>query len=82
MLGISRDTFDRMVAPHVRCVSLGRVRVYPVGELETWLDRAVPCRSKRHDDPGSTNRGICSNRMVARFAESRASCGPGTGDVP
>ena len=38
-LGISRDMFDAEVAPHVRCVRLGRLKVFPVRELEKWLDR-------------------------------------------
>lgn len=38
-LGISRDLFDRVVAPNVRCVRLGRVRLYPATELQKYLDR-------------------------------------------
>jgi hypothetical protein len=43
MLGISRDLFDKEVKPNVRHVRLGHgrrsVRLYPVAELEKWLDR-------------------------------------------
>ena len=48
-LGISRDMFDAEVAPFVRCVRLGRLRVYPVTELQKWLDRqaALPLEGER-----------------------------------
>jgi hypothetical protein len=35
-LGMSVDSFDRYVGPHVRCVRRGRLRLYPVAELERW----------------------------------------------
>jgi hypothetical protein len=37
-LGISVDTFQRHVQPHVRCVRLGTVRLYPVTALQAFLD--------------------------------------------
>jgi hypothetical protein len=36
VLGMSVDSFDRYVGPHVRCVRRGRLRLYPVRELERW----------------------------------------------
>lgn len=38
-LDVSGDTFDRHVRPHLRCVYIGDLRVWPVAELERWLDR-------------------------------------------
>lgn len=38
-LGVSDETFDRYVRPHVRAVRLGSVTVYPVAELARVLDR-------------------------------------------
>jgi excisionase family DNA binding protein len=51
-LGVSRDYFDRHVAPELRMVRRGRRRLVPLRELERWLDaeaaRAVgPARSTR-----------------------------------
>ena len=42
-LGMSVDSFDRHVGPHVRCIRRGRLRLYPVTELERWArDQAEP----------------------------------------
>ena len=38
-LGVSRDYFDKHVAPDLRIVRLSRRRLVPVRELESWLDR-------------------------------------------
>jgi hypothetical protein len=38
-LGVSRDHFDKYIAPEVRSVARGRIRLYPVAALEKWLDR-------------------------------------------
>lgn len=37
-LGIGVDTFDRHVKHHLRVVRVGTARLYPVAELERWLD--------------------------------------------
>lgn len=37
-LSVSVDTFERHVKPHVPCVRLGTVRLYPVRGLAAWLD--------------------------------------------
>jgi hypothetical protein len=37
-LGVSPDFFDARVAPELRCVRRGSVKLYPVAELERWLD--------------------------------------------
>jgi hypothetical protein len=37
-LGMSVDSFDRHVAPDLRVVRIGKLRIYPVPELEKWLD--------------------------------------------
>jgi excisionase family DNA binding protein len=36
-LGVSITTFDALVAPHVRMVRHGRLRLVPVSELERWI---------------------------------------------
>lgn len=44
-LGISLRSFQRHVQPYVRCVYTGRLRLYPVRELERWLaDNEGPTR--------------------------------------
>lgn len=40
-LGISRDLFDEHVAPELRKVRAGRRILYPVRELERWLDQSA-----------------------------------------
>jgi hypothetical protein len=40
-LGMSVDSFDRYVGPHVRCVRRGRLRLYPVSELQRWADEGA-----------------------------------------
>ncbi len=36
-LGVSLTTFDELVAPNVRMVRHGRLRLVPVAELERWI---------------------------------------------
>jgi hypothetical protein len=38
-LGVSEDFFCEHIAPEVRCVRKGRLRLYPLRELERWLDK-------------------------------------------
>ena len=41
-LGVGVDTFDRYIRPHLRCVYVGGVRLWPVAEIERWLvDHAI-----------------------------------------
>jgi hypothetical protein len=35
-LGMSVDSFERYVEADVRCIRRGRMRLYPVVELERW----------------------------------------------
>lgn len=37
-LGMGETKFDTEVAPEVRVIRRGRVRLYPVAELERWAD--------------------------------------------
>ena len=37
-LGVSDETFDKYVKPHVRVVRWGGVRVYSIRELERFLE--------------------------------------------
>jgi hypothetical protein len=43
-LGISRAGFDRHVRPDIKCVQIGGRKLYPVRELERYIERnaAVP----------------------------------------
>lgn len=41
ILGVSVDFFDDHVSHELRCVRRGRRRMYPVREIERWLDRAT-----------------------------------------
>ena len=37
-LGMSVDSFERYVMADVRCVRRGRMRLFPVAELERWAN--------------------------------------------
>jgi len=37
-LSVSTNTFVRSIAPELRVVYIGRRRLYPVRELERWLE--------------------------------------------
>ncbi|MGI8731412.1 MAG: hypothetical protein ACR2LK_15765 [Solirubrobacteraceae bacterium] len=37
-LSMSVDSFERYVMADVRCVRRGRLRLFPVAELERWAD--------------------------------------------
>jgi hypothetical protein len=37
-LGVSIDFFDEHIAPELRVVRHGRLRLYPIRQLERWLD--------------------------------------------
>ena len=39
VLGMGKTSFEKYVVPEVRCVRLGSMRVYPVAELERWLEK-------------------------------------------
>jgi excisionase family DNA binding protein len=40
-LGVSVDSLERLVMPHVRVVRSGRIRLIPVSELQAWLDASA-----------------------------------------
>lgn len=37
-LGLSYEAFSQYVAPTLRTVRVGSLRLYPVAEMERWLD--------------------------------------------
>jgi hypothetical protein len=37
-LGMSLRHFQRHVQPHLRCIYSGQLRLFPVAELERWID--------------------------------------------
>jgi excisionase family DNA binding protein len=37
-LGMSLDSFERYVQPHIRMIRVGRLRLVPVAELERWAN--------------------------------------------
>jgi hypothetical protein len=39
VLGIGKTSFEKYVAPEMRVVRRGSMRVYPIKDLEAWLDR-------------------------------------------
>jgi predicted nucleotidyltransferase len=41
LLGISVDAFSEHVAPELRRVKCGRLWLYPVRELEQWVERSA-----------------------------------------
>ena len=40
-LGVSVEYFDRYVRPEIRAIRRGRLTLYPLTELERWLDDNV-----------------------------------------
>jgi hypothetical protein len=56
-LGLSTDSFERHVQDELRCVYVGRRRLYPVGELQRWLERqAVRPAAVRETGGGRRDR--------------------------
>ncbi len=49
MLGVSIDSFERHVMPDVACVRRGRLRLFPIVELERWAEANAerPARQAR-----------------------------------
>lgn len=47
-LGVSDETFDRYVKPHVRVARMGSLRLYPVSELARFLEAhaSLPLRDE------------------------------------
>ena len=37
-LGVSRDFFDDSIAPELRVIRRGRLKLYAVSELQRWAD--------------------------------------------
>jgi len=44
-LGMGATSFDQYVAPHVRMIRLGKIRVVTVDELERWAESVA----QRHE---------------------------------
>ena len=40
-LGVSLSHFQRRIAPELRTIRSGSVRLYPVAELERWAERSA-----------------------------------------
>lgn len=40
-LGMSVDSLERFVQPEVRVIRKGRLRLFPIGELERWADASA-----------------------------------------
>jgi predicted site-specific integrase-resolvase len=38
-IGVSLDTFERYCQGAIRCVYIGSKRIYPIDEIQKWLDR-------------------------------------------
>lgn len=39
-LGVSVDSFERYVQPHVKVIRRGRIRLFAVSELQRWASEA------------------------------------------
>ena len=48
-LGMGLTSFETYVAPHIRSIRVGRMVLYPVGELEKWVEQnaGLPLEGKR-----------------------------------
>jgi hypothetical protein len=58
-LGISLDSFERYVQPHVRIIRLGRMRLVAIAELEDWARSA----GERAAQPPPGHRVRSANRQ-------------------
>lgn len=58
-LGVSLDHFERHIAPSLRVVYSGRVRLYGVAELERFVEReaVAPVSDTRGGSAGRMDRG-------------------------
>ena len=43
LLSISVDSFKRYVAPEVKCIRVGRVKLFPRTGLERWVEENSVC---------------------------------------
>jgi hypothetical protein len=50
------DAFDQYVKPYIRCVYVGSDRLYPVGELQRWLDERATAVAGSSLRVGAANR--------------------------
>ena len=50
-LSVGVDTFDRHIRPLLKCVYVGDLRLWPVAELERYLDEQArrPCDDSRQN---------------------------------
>jgi hypothetical protein len=58
--GVGVDTFDRHIRPDVRCVYVADLRLWPVAELERWLEAhaIMPGATKSGPGDAPTPRGL------------------------
>jgi hypothetical protein len=40
-IGMSLDSFERYVQPHLKLVRRGKLRLVPVRELERWIEQSA-----------------------------------------
>jgi hypothetical protein len=40
-LGISVDSFERYVQPHLKLIRRGKLRLVPIAELQRWVDESA-----------------------------------------
>jgi hypothetical protein len=50
-LGMGITSFETYVAPHIRSVRAGRLVLYPVRELEKWVEQNARLTLERAHDP-------------------------------
>jgi hypothetical protein len=47
-LGVSPDFFQQHLCHEIRCVRRGRRRLYPISELQRWLDESASRAGQYH----------------------------------
>ena len=60
-LGVSRDSFEEHVMPHLKIVRVGRLKLIPIYELERWVEENAV---RRMDALSATDR--LSRTRIAR----------------
>ena len=57
------DAFDQYVKPHIRCVYVGSDRLYPVDELQRWLDERATAVAEASLRVDSSTRRVPRRRL-------------------
>src|SRR3954468_10688897 len=64
-LGMGVTSFEQYLQPHVRAVRQGKLRLFPIRELERWLDENAAMTFERPPERYA-QRGLAARRRTCR----------------